>query len=96
MQGNEVGLVGQKPRRKRSGQFSRLKDFVEEISVRTSNTGIDHCIKDHMVNLQFRFSEYFAVINTNGSQIHSMLVYPRIMTFLLKKKTILTLYLILL
>jgi hypothetical protein len=27
--------------------------------VETSGTGIDQCIKDHLVNLQFRFCKYF-------------------------------------
>jgi hypothetical protein len=39
--------------------FSRSKDFVEEKSVGTSDTGIDQCIKDHSVNLHSRFSKYF-------------------------------------
>jgi hypothetical protein len=36
--------------------LSRLKNFVEEISVETSDTEIDQCIKDHFLNLQSRFS----------------------------------------
>jgi hypothetical protein len=39
--------------------FSHLKDFVKENSVEKSNTDIDQCIKDQLVNLQFRFSKYF-------------------------------------
>jgi hypothetical protein len=39
--------------------FSRLKYFGEENSVETSDVGIDQCIKDHMCNLQSRFSKYF-------------------------------------
>jgi hypothetical protein len=39
--------------------FSHLKDFVKENNVEISDTGIDQCIKDHLVNLQFRFSKYF-------------------------------------
>jgi hypothetical protein len=36
--------------------FSRLKDFVEENSVETIDTGFYQCIKNHLVNLQSRFS----------------------------------------
>jgi hypothetical protein len=39
--------------------FPRLKDFVEENSVETSDIEFDQCIKDHLVNLQSRFSKYF-------------------------------------
>jgi hypothetical protein len=35
--------------------FSLLKYFVEENGVETSDSGIDQCIKDHLVNLQPRF-----------------------------------------
>jgi hypothetical protein len=38
--------------------FSRLKDFMEGNIVGTENSGIDQCIKDHLVNLQSRFSKY--------------------------------------
>jgi hypothetical protein len=39
--------------------FSRLKDFMKESSVERSDIGIDQRIKDHLVNLKFRFSNYF-------------------------------------
>jgi hypothetical protein len=39
--------------------FSRFKDYVEKNSSGTSDTGIDECITDHLVNLQSRFSKYF-------------------------------------
>jgi hypothetical protein len=39
--------------------FSRLKDVVEENSAETSDTGIDQCPKDRLVNLQSRFPKYF-------------------------------------
>jgi hypothetical protein len=39
--------------------FSRLKYFVEENSVETSDTGTDQCIRYHLVNLQSRFSKYY-------------------------------------
>jgi hypothetical protein len=39
--------------------LSCLKDFVEENILETSDTGIYQCIKDYLVNLQFRFSKYF-------------------------------------
>jgi hypothetical protein len=32
---------------------------VEENSVETIDTVIDQCIKDHLVNLQSKFSKYF-------------------------------------
>jgi effector-binding domain-containing protein len=35
--------------------FSRLKKFVEENGLETSDTGIDQYIKDHLVNLQPKF-----------------------------------------
>jgi hypothetical protein len=38
--------------------FSRLKDFMEEKSVEPSDTGIVQWIKDHLVNLQSKFSKY--------------------------------------
>jgi hypothetical protein len=31
--------------------FSRSKDFMEENGVEASDTGMDQCIKDHVVNL---------------------------------------------
>jgi hypothetical protein len=95
-----IGLWVSKLERKSLDMFSPLKDFVEEYSVETSDTGIDQCVEDHLVNLQSRFLGVFQkqeVINTNGSRIHSMLNHPKMATFLLKKKkTTLTLYLTLL
>jgi hypothetical protein len=63
--------------------FSCLKDFVKN-SVETNDIGTYQYIKDHFVNLQLRFSKYFpdAVINTNGSWIHSMLIRSKITFFL--------------
>jgi hypothetical protein len=51
--------VGQKTRRDNLDMFSRLKYFVEERDVETSDTGVDQCITDHLVSLQSRFSKYF-------------------------------------
>jgi hypothetical protein len=45
--------VGQETRK--VWTFSRLKDFVQENRVETSDTGTDQCIKDHSVNVQARF-----------------------------------------
>jgi hypothetical protein len=39
--------------------LSHLKNFVEEMSVETTDTGIDQCIREHVVNLESRFSKYF-------------------------------------
>jgi hypothetical protein len=55
----KLGLWIRKLKGKRLDMFSCLKDFVEEHSIETSDTGIDQCIKDHLVNLQSRFSKYF-------------------------------------
>jgi hypothetical protein len=52
----KLGLWVRKLEEKSLGVLSRLKDFVEENSVQTSDTGIDQCIKGHLVNLQFTFS----------------------------------------
>jgi hypothetical protein len=54
--------VGQKTRREILNIFSRFKDFVEESSMETSDTEIDQCIKDYLVNLQSRFSTYFTEV----------------------------------
>jgi hypothetical protein len=51
--------VSQETKGKHLDMFPCLKDFVEENRVETSDTGIDQCIKDHLVNLQSRFSKYF-------------------------------------
>jgi hypothetical protein len=51
--------VGQKTRRDNLDMFSRFKYFVEERDVETSDTGVDQCIRDHLVSLQSRFSKYF-------------------------------------
>jgi hypothetical protein len=40
--------------------FSRLKDFMEENSAEANATGIDHSIKDRLVNWQSRISNYFS------------------------------------
>jgi hypothetical protein len=90
--------VGQKTKGKSLDMSSRLKDFMEENSAETSDTGTDQCIKNHAVNMKSTFSIYFqkqCEINTNRSRIHSMLIRPKITNFLLKDKTILTLQLIL-
>jgi hypothetical protein len=50
----KVGLVV-----KRFDMFSYLNDFVEKNSVKTNNTGIDQCIKDHPFILLTRCSNYF-------------------------------------
>jgi hypothetical protein len=54
-----LGLWVRKQEGKSLDMFSCLKDFVKENNVETSDTGIDQCIKDHLVNLQPRFSKYF-------------------------------------
>jgi hypothetical protein len=76
--------------------FPRLMYFVEE----TSDTGIYQCIEDHLVNLQSKFSKYFPESLrdkykwiTDPFHAESLQNYD---FSLLKKKTILTLYLILL
>jgi hypothetical protein len=46
--------MGQKTRRESLNMFSCLEDFVE-----ISDTGIDQCIKEHLVNQQFRFLKCF-------------------------------------
>jgi hypothetical protein len=51
----KFGLCVRKLEGKNLDMLSCLKDFVEE-SVRTSDTGIDQCIKDQLVNLQSTFS----------------------------------------
>lgn len=79
--------------------FSRLKDFVEENSVDTSDLGIDQCIRNHSVNLLSKFSKYFPgsvsdIYAYKWIRTHSMMISPQINTLLLKKKIILALYLI--
>jgi hypothetical protein len=95
-----LGLWVRKLEGKRLDMLSCLKDFVEENSVETSDTGIYQTIKYHLVNIQPRFYKYFQkqhVTNTNVSRFYSMQIRPKITTFLLQnKKTVLTLYLILL
>jgi hypothetical protein len=74
--------------------FSRLKNFVEQNSVETSDTEIDRLSKVSWLICNPGFLSIFQthyVINTNGLRIHSMLIRPRSTTFLLmNKKTILT------
>jgi hypothetical protein len=81
--------------------FSHAKDFMAENGVETSDTGIDQCIKDHMVVLQSRFSKNFSeAVSDKCKWIPDLfwLIHPKIMTFLLnkKKELILTIYQILL
>jgi hypothetical protein len=40
--------------------FSPLKYFVEENKLETHDTGIEQCIRGHLVILPPRFSKYFA------------------------------------
>jgi hypothetical protein len=89
--------VSQKTIKKHLEIFSRLKDFVEENNLETSNTVIDHYIKDRLVNLQSRFSKYFPKAvrdKKNGSQFHSMsIVLKKKKKKKKKTKAILILYL---
>jgi hypothetical protein len=55
----KLGFWVRKLERNSLDKFSRLKDFVEKSSVESSATGIDQCIRNHFVNLKFRFSKYF-------------------------------------
>jgi hypothetical protein len=54
--------VGQKNRRKNFGHVFSFEGFYGRNSMETSDTGIDQCIKDHLLNLQSRFSKYFPEI----------------------------------
>jgi hypothetical protein len=45
----KLGLCVRKLDGKSLDMFSRLKHFVKENSVETSDTGIDQCIKDHLI-----------------------------------------------
>jgi hypothetical protein len=45
----KLGLCVRKLDGKSLDTLSRLTDFVEENSVETSVTGIDQCIKDHLI-----------------------------------------------
>jgi hypothetical protein len=51
--------MGQKTRRDDLDTFCRLKDFVEERNVESSDTGVDQCIRDHLINLLSTFSKYY-------------------------------------
>jgi hypothetical protein len=55
----KLGLCVRKLEATTLDMFSRSKDFVEENSVETSDTGIDQCIEHHVDNLQCRFSKKF-------------------------------------
>jgi hypothetical protein len=54
----KLGLSVRNLESKILNMFSVLKGFVEENSVKTSDTGINQCIKDHLVTLQSRFYTY--------------------------------------
>jgi hypothetical protein len=79
----KLGLWVRKLRRKDNfDMFSRLKDFVEERDVKTSDSAVDECIRDHLVSLQSRLSKYFSeAVNINGSWIRSMLIHNKITNF---------------
>jgi hypothetical protein len=51
--------VGQKSRREKFGHVFSFEGFCGGNSVKTSDTGIVQCIKDHLVNLLSKFSKYF-------------------------------------
>jgi hypothetical protein len=55
----EVRLVVQKIKREKFEHVFSFEGFVEENTAEASDTGIDQCIKNHLVNLQSRFSKYF-------------------------------------
>jgi hypothetical protein len=55
----KLGLWVRKLEEKTLDMFSCLKAFVKENRVEPTDTGIDQCIKDHLVNVQPRFSKYF-------------------------------------
>jgi hypothetical protein len=81
--------VGQKTRKDNLGVFSRLKDFVEENRVETTGTGFDQCIKDHLINLQSRFSRYFPEVENDRFKWIMDPFYagsPQNYEFMLKKK----------
>jgi hypothetical protein len=80
--------------------FSRFKNAVQKNSVEISDTGIEPSIKDHLVNMQGRFRNYIPAAVSDKckwivDQFHAD--SPQHYDFsLLKKKIILTLYLVLL
>jgi hypothetical protein len=51
--------VGPKTRREKFGHVFLFEGFMEGNGVKASDTGIDQCIKNHLVNLQSRFSKHF-------------------------------------
>jgi hypothetical protein len=69
----KLGLWVRKLKAKRLDIFSRSNDFVEENRVETSDTGIDQCIKDHLIDLQSRFPKYFTEAVSNK---YKLITYP--------------------
>jgi hypothetical protein len=51
--------VVQKNRRLKFGHVFSFERYCRGNTVETSVTGIDQCIKDHLVDMQSRFSTYF-------------------------------------
>jgi hypothetical protein len=96
----KLGLSVRKLEGTSSDVFPRLKNFVEENRVEKSDTRIDQCIKSHLVNLQARVFKYFPeAVSDRYKLITDPFHADSTQNYdfsLLKKKTILTLYLILL
>jgi hypothetical protein len=55
----KLGLWVRNLEGKSLNMFSCLKGYGQENGVETSYTVIDRCIKNHLVNLQSRFSKCF-------------------------------------
>jgi hypothetical protein len=70
----EIGLWISKIEERDLEMFPKLNAFIEDNNMEISETGIERCIREHLINLQSNFSKYFPekMTNTAGLEILSM------------------------
>jgi hypothetical protein len=55
----KMGLWISKIEERNLHMFPKLNTFIEDNNMEISKTGIEQCIREHLINLQSSFSKYF-------------------------------------
>jgi hypothetical protein len=55
----KIGLWISKIEERNLDKFPKLNAFIEDNNMEISETGVERCIREHLINLQSNFSKYF-------------------------------------
>jgi hypothetical protein len=55
----KIGLWISKIEERNLDMFPKLNAFIEDNNMEISETGVERCVREHLINLQSSFSKYF-------------------------------------